>query len=88
MYDICALSAHHRYYIYYWYANMSVLNQFRKKRGMNTFVLRPHAGEAGPTSHLMSTFFLAEGISHGICLRKAPVLQYVPLLLLFVIGCV
>lgn len=64
------------YYIYYWYANMSVLNQFRKKQGLNTFVLRPHAGEAGSTDHLISTYLCAEGISHGIQLRKAPVLQY------------
>jgi len=64
------------YYVYYWYANMSVLNQFRRRRRLNTFVLRPHAGEAGPSSHLMSTFLLAQGIAHGIRLRKAPVLHY------------
>ena len=39
-------------------------------RGMNTFVLRPHCGEAGPASHLISAFLLAENISHGLLLRK------------------
>ena len=37
---------------------------------MNTFVLRPHCGEAGPANHLISAFLLAENISHGLLLRK------------------
>ncbi|XP_064540744.1 AMP deaminase 2 isoform X2 [Drosophila montana] len=64
------------YYIYYMYANMTVLNKFRKQRGMNTFVLRPHCGEAGPVQHLVCGFLMAENISHGLLLRKVPVLQY------------
>ncbi|XP_046649606.1 AMP deaminase 2-like isoform X5 [Daphnia pulicaria] len=64
------------YYVYYVYANMCVLNQFRKSRGMNTFVFRPHCGEAGPVQHLICGFLLAENISHGLLLRKVPVLQY------------
>uniref|UniRef100_A0A336MIP2 AMP deaminase n=1 Tax=Culicoides sonorensis TaxID=179676 RepID=A0A336MIP2_CULSO len=64
------------YYIYYMYANMTVLNHFRKERGMNTFVLRPHCGEAGPVQHLVCGFLMAENISHGLLLRKVPVLQY------------
>ncbi|XP_017851791.1 AMP deaminase 2 isoform X3 [Drosophila busckii] len=64
------------YYIYYMYANMTVLNKFREKRGMNTFVLRPHCGEAGPVQHLVCGFLMAENISHGLLLRKVPVLQY------------
>ncbi|XP_055298270.1 AMP deaminase 2 isoform X3 [Sitodiplosis mosellana] len=64
------------YYIYYMYANMTVLNQFRKERGMNTFVLRPHCGEAGPVQHLVCGFLMSENISHGLLLRKVPVLQY------------
>uniref|UniRef100_UPI00358DE4A0 AMP deaminase 2 n=1 Tax=Myxine glutinosa TaxID=7769 RepID=UPI00358DE4A0 len=63
-------------YIYYTYANMSVLNQLRRERGMPTFVLRPHCGEAGPVHHLVAGFLLAENISHGLLLRKVPVLQY------------
>ncbi|XP_063222825.1 AMP deaminase 2 isoform X2 [Bacillus rossius redtenbacheri] len=64
------------YYLYYMYANMTVLNHFRRERGLNTFVLRPHCGEAGPVQHLVCGFMLAENISHGLLLRKVPVLQY------------
>ena len=42
----------------------------------DTFVLRPHAGEAGDTDHLTSAFLTAHSISHGILLRKVPALQY------------
>ncbi|XP_050685853.1 AMP deaminase 2-like isoform X2 [Eriocheir sinensis] len=64
------------YYLYYMYANICTLNQLRAERGMNTFVLRPHCGEAGSIQHLVSGFLLAENISHGLLLRKAPVLQF------------
>ncbi|XP_019942361.2 AMP deaminase 2-like isoform X2 [Paralichthys olivaceus] len=64
------------YYLYYTYANMTVLNHLRSQRGLHTFVLRPHCGEAGPIHHLVSGFLLSENISHGLLLRKAPVLQY------------
>jgi len=37
---------------------------------MNTFVLRPHCGEAGPIQHLVCGFMMAENISHGLLLRK------------------
>ncbi|XP_057181699.1 AMP deaminase 2 isoform X2 [Triplophysa rosa] len=64
------------YYLYYMYANITVLNHLRRRRGFHTFVLRPHCGEAGPIHHLVSGFMLSENISHGLLLRKAPVLQY------------
>ncbi|TRZ00470.1 hypothetical protein DNTS_004549, partial [Danionella cerebrum] len=64
------------YYLYYMYANMTVLNHLRRQRNFNWFVLRPHCGEAGPIHHLVSGFMLSENISHGLLLRKAPVLQY------------
>ncbi|KAF9139234.1 AMP deaminase [Mortierella sp. GBA39] len=64
------------YYIYYMFANMTSLNAFRQKRRFNTFVFRPHCGEAGDTDHLTSAFLTAFGISHGILLRKVPALQY------------
>ncbi|KAG0241618.1 AMP deaminase [Actinomortierella wolfii] len=64
------------YYIYYMFANMTSLNAFRQRRGFNTFVLRPHCGEAGDTDHLTSAFLTSFGISHGILLRKVPALQY------------
>ncbi|KAJ6504695.1 hypothetical protein C8R47DRAFT_1103278 [Mycena vitilis] len=64
------------YWIYYMFANMASLNNWRQKRGFNTFVLRPHAGEAGDTDHLTSAFLTSHSISHGILLRKVPALQY------------
>ena len=64
------------YYLYYLYANIHTLNQLRESRGLSTFSLRPHAGEAGSVNHLASAFMLARNISHGITLRKAPVLQF------------
>jgi AMP deaminase len=42
----------------------------------DTFVLRPHAGEAGDTDHLTAAFLTSQAISHGILLRKVPALQY------------
>ncbi|KAH9514914.1 AMP deaminase 2 [Bulinus truncatus] len=64
------------YYLYYIFANMVVLNNFRRQRGLCQFVLRPHCGEAGNVTHLVSGFMLAESIAHGLVLRKVPVLQY------------
>jgi AMP deaminase len=49
------------YYIYYLYANMTSLNAWRKARNFNTFVLRPHCGEAGDTEHLASAFLTSDG---------------------------
>lgn len=66
----------YNYYLYYIYANMVVLNNFRRDRGMSTFLLRPHCGEAGSATHLVSAFMLSESIAHGLMLRKVPVLQY------------
>lgn len=43
---------------------------------LDTFVFRPHCGEAGDTDHLTSAFLTAHSISHGILLRKVPALQY------------
>eukprot|EP00842_Homolaphlyctis_polyrhiza_P006890 jgi/Hompol1/790/HPOL_002405-RA len=42
----------------------------------DTFVLRPHAGEAGDPDHLTCAFLTSHSISHGILLRKVPVMQY------------
>ncbi|XP_028264751.1 AMP deaminase 1 isoform X2 [Parambassis ranga] len=64
------------YYIYYMYANIAVLNQLRRQRGMNTFTFRPHCGEAGAVTHLLASFMTADNISHGLNLKKSPVLQY------------
>ncbi|KAI8641679.1 hypothetical protein BD408DRAFT_388476 [Parasitella parasitica] len=64
------------YYLYYIYSNLVSLNSWREERGFNTFVLRPHCGEAGDTDHLAAAFLTSQGISHGILLRKVPALQY------------
>ncbi|CAG8475248.1 6967_t:CDS:10 [Acaulospora morrowiae] len=71
-----SLNPPYSYYLYYMFANMASLNQWRSARGFNTFVLRPHAGEAGDTDHLTSAFLTSHSISHGILLRKVPALQY------------
>ena len=65
------------YWIYYLFANMTSLNAWRKKRGFNTFLLRPHSGEAGDTDHLAAALLCSHSISHGITLRKVPLLQYI-----------
>ncbi|PAV89020.1 hypothetical protein WR25_14959 [Diploscapter pachys] len=58
------------YYLFYMYSNLCALNAFRRSRGMNTFTLRPHCGEAGSVSHLLTGFLTSESIAHGILLRK------------------
>ncbi|KAG8067809.1 hypothetical protein GUJ93_ZPchr0005g14423 [Zizania palustris] len=64
------------YYAYYCYANLYTLNKLRESKGMTTIKFRPHAGEAGDIDHLAATFLFCHNISHGINLRKSPVLQY------------
>lgn len=66
----------YNYYLYYMYANMTILNQLRLERGLNKFVLRPHCGEAGNVHHLIGGYLLSQNISHGLLLRKVPVMQY------------
>ncbi|GAA5949188.1 hypothetical protein JCM21900_000853 [Sporobolomyces salmonicolor] len=66
----------YNYWLYYLFANITSLNNWRHERGFNTFWLRPHAGEAGDPDHLTSAFLTSHSISHGILLRKVPVLQY------------
>lgn len=69
----------YKYYAFYIYANIRVLNELRKMRkgeNLRPFDYRPHAGEAGEIHHLDTAFLLADGISHGINLRKSPTLQY------------
>ncbi|KPP66118.1 AMP deaminase 3-like, partial [Scleropages formosus] len=47
-----------------------------RERGLGTFQFRPHCGEAGSITHLVSAFLTADNISHGLNLKKSPVLQY------------
>ena len=65
------------YWIYYLFANMTSLNVWRKRRGFNTFLLRPHCGEAGDPDHLGAAVLCCHSISHGLLLRKVPMLQYI-----------
>ena len=65
------------YWIYFLFANISSLNVWRKQRGFNTFLLRPHCGEAGETDHLAAAVLCCHSISHGILLRKVPLMQYI-----------
>ncbi|KHN98596.1 AMP deaminase [Metarhizium album ARSEF 1941] len=64
------------YWIYYLFVNMASLNHWRKKRGFNTLVMRPHCGEAGDSEHLAVALLSCHSISHGLLLRKVPLLQY------------
>lgn len=64
------------YYLYYLYSDMIALNELRTTLGYNTFVLRPHCGEAGDPEHLIAAFLTSHSISHGILLRKLPFIQY------------
>lgn len=64
------------YWLYFMFANIASLNQWRRRRGFNTFALRPHCGEAGDPDHLAVGFLCCHSISHGILLRKVPLLQY------------
>ncbi|KAL1657005.1 AMP deaminase [Didymella pomorum] len=65
------------YWMYYLFANIASLNVWRKQRGFNTFLLRPHCGEAGDTDHLAAAVLCCHSISHGLLLRKVPLLQYI-----------
>ncbi|MCJ1311379.1 AMP deaminase [Agyrium rufum] len=65
------------YWIYHLFANMTSLNAWRKRRGFNTFLLRPHCGEAGDPDHLAAAVLCCHSISHGLLLRKVPLLQYI-----------
>ncbi|TRX98180.1 hypothetical protein FHL15_000825 [Xylaria flabelliformis] len=65
------------YWIYYLFSNMTSLNFWRRQRGFNTFLLRPHCGEAGDVEHLAVALLSSHSISHGLLLRKVPLLQYI-----------
>ncbi|KAF1810545.1 AMP deaminase [Eremomyces bilateralis CBS 781.70] len=65
------------YWMYHLFSNIASVNVWRKQRGFNTFVLRPHCGEAGDTDHLAVALICCHSISHGLLLRKVPLLQYI-----------
>ncbi|GET91598.1 adenosine monophosphate deaminase, putative [Leishmania tarentolae] len=70
------LNPPYSYYMYYMWANITSLNEFRASRGLSTFTLRPQCGERGGMDHLVSGFCLANSISHGVTLARHPVLEY------------
>ncbi|RNF25862.1 adenosine monophosphate deaminase-like protein [Trypanosoma conorhini] len=63
-------------YLYYYWANITTLNEFRASRGLGTFSFRPQCGELGGVEHLIGGFLLANGINHGVTLSQNPVLEY------------
>lgn len=66
----------YNYYLYYFFANIRTLNEFRARRGFSTFDFRPHCGESGADDHLHGAFLTADGICHGINLKNDPSIQY------------
>lgn len=41
-----------------------------RELGLSTFQFRPHCGEAGSITHLVSAFLTADNISHGLNLKQ------------------
>ncbi|CCW60390.1 unnamed protein product [Phytomonas sp. EM1] len=70
------LNPPYNFYLYYLWANITSLNEFRASRGLGTFTFRPQCGEQGSMEHLIGGFLLANGINHGVTLAKHPVLEY------------
>ncbi|CCW67726.1 unnamed protein product [Phytomonas sp. Hart1] len=70
------LNPPYNFYLYYLWANITSLNEFRASRGLGTFTFRPQCGEQGSMDHLIGGFLLANGINHGVTLAKHPVLEY------------
>jgi AMP deaminase len=66
----------YKYYNYFMYSNLRVLNRLRAAMQLSQFNYRPHAGEAGELHHLDAAFLLADSIAHGINLRHSMPLQY------------
>ena len=64
------------YQLYFFWANIFVLNRLREWRGMNVFSFRPHCGESGDVMHLVTGYLLSNGIAHGIGLQNNHSLQY------------
>mmetsp|Transcript_101251 Transcript_101251/g.201180 ORF Transcript_101251/g.201180 Transcript_101251/m.201180 type:complete len:753 (+) Transcript_101251:3-2261(+) len=71
-----AMNPSYKYYNFYLQSNIRTLNRLRAALGRTQFHYRPHAGEAGELHHLDTAFLLADGVSHGLNLRKSMPLQY------------
>ncbi|EKE37441.1 hypothetical protein ENUP19_0253G0036 [Entamoeba nuttalli] len=70
----------YEYYLYYLYANITVLNGFRKEKKLNTFDFRPHCGQAGDRMHGAAAFLTANSITHGVMIDGQNTLQYLYIL--------
>ncbi len=66
----------YNYFMYFLWANITSLNEFRASRGLNTFQFRPQCGEQGGLEHLVGGFLLAKSINHGVQLMQSPTLEY------------
>lgn len=53
-----------------WELCVCVCSVLCRERGLSTFQFRPHCGEAGSITHLVSAFLTADNISHGLNLKK------------------
>lgn len=56
-------------YLHLFWSLLTLFTHFRR-RGLNTFSLRPHCGEAGHVNHLVAGYLTSESIAHGLMLRK------------------
>jgi AMP deaminase len=64
-------------YLYYFWANIISLNEFRGSRGLGQFTFRPQCGELGSIDHLIGAFLVANSINHGVTIHKYPPLEYI-----------
>lgn len=71
-----AAAPSYAYQLFHFWANLTCLNQLRASRGLNVFSFRPHCGESGSVSHLVTGYMLAHTIAHGVNLTRNNPLQY------------
>ncbi|CUG91788.1 AMP deaminase, putative [Bodo saltans] len=64
------------FWMYHMWSNIASLNQQRRRMGQSVFSFRPHCGESGDPDHLIDAYYLADGIGHGVQLKRRSVLQY------------
>ncbi|KAG8347223.1 putative AMP deaminase [Trypanosoma vivax] len=64
------------YYLYYTYANLMVLNNLRKRRGLNTFQLRISGAQRNCMNDLVAGYLLGDVITRATKIMEYPVLQY------------
>lgn len=70
------LNPPYNFYLYYYWANIVSLNEFRASRGLCRFTFRPQCGELGLVDHLIGAFLVANSINHGVTLHTHPAVEY------------